>query len=130
MFAANDYLITIVELKNFRVSAETIFSDREIADLVDFIAANPDHGVIIPGTNGVRKIRWRAKGKGKRGGARIIYYFRDLNMPVFVIAVYAKGEKINLTAGERNQIGALVDSLVREYQADMANLLRLRGKSA
>lgn len=75
---------------------------------------------------GVRKIRWAAGGKGKRGGARVIYYFRDLNIPVFLLAVYKKGEKLNLTMSEREQMRALVDHLVDEYHSKRwANIVQL-----
>jgi hypothetical protein len=112
MFGTKNYGITIVELKSFQNDADKIFTDPERESLSDFISANPLFGDIIPGTNGVRKLRWRARGSGKRGGARVIYYFRDLNMPVFLLAVYAKGEKMNLTMSEREAMHRLVDVLV------------------
>lgn len=77
----------------------------------------------------IRKIRWRALGSGKRGGARVIYYFRDLNMPVFLLAAYAKGEKMNLTMVERNEMHRLVDHLVNQYRARVYNVLALGKKS-
>ena len=126
MFLASDYMITIVELHSFIDDADRIFSDRQREELSDFIAANPHFGDIIPGTGGVRKIRWAAGGKGKRGGARVIYYFRDLNMPVFLLAVYAKGEKLNLTMAEREAMSVLVEWLVSDYsQKRSANIFRL-----
>jgi hypothetical protein len=125
MFKANNYMITIVDLPSYQVEADRIFSDDERDELADFIAANPHFGKIIPGTGGVRKIRWRARGHGKRGGARVIYYFRDLNMPVFLLAVYAKGEKLDLSAGEKDQVRRLVDHLVRQYQARLLNVYAL-----
>lgn len=129
MFKASNYMITIVDLKSYQAEADRIFTDAEREELADFIAANPHHGRVIPGTGGVRKIRWRARGSGKRGGARVIYYFRDLNMPVFLLAVYAKGEKIDLTATEKAAMRELVDHLVREHQARRRNVVVL-GKSS
>lgn len=129
MFRANDYNITIVELKSFQVDADRIFSEEERDSLADFISASPQTGTIISGTGGIRKLRWNAKGSGKRGGARVIYYFRDLNMPVFMLAVYAKGEKVNLTAREREQMHKLVDHLVNQYRARWQNIYKLGGKS-
>lgn len=129
MFKANNYLITVVDLKIYQADADRIFTDEEREELVDFIAANPDYGKVIPGTGGVRKIRWRARGSGKRGGARVIYYFRDLNMPVFLLAVYAKGEKLDLTAKEKDAMNKLVDHLVNEYRAQWRGVTVL-GKSS
>jgi len=114
-FKATDYMITLVELKTFQKDADRLFTDRQRDELSDFIAANPHFGDVIPGTGGVRKIRWSAGKKGKRGGARVIYYFRDLNVPVFLLAVYAKGEKLNLTMAERDAMRATVDGLVEDY---------------
>jgi hypothetical protein len=119
-----------VELKSYRADADAIFTEQERDDLTDFIAANPHFGDVIPGTGGVRKIRWRAKGSGKQGGARVIYYFRDLNMPVFLLAVYAKGQKINLTMAERKQMSDLVNHLVKEYQSRWRELYQIDKGSA
>jgi hypothetical protein len=87
-------------------------------------------GDVIPGTGGIRKLRWRARGSGKRGGARVIYYFRDLNMPVFLLAVYAKGEKMNLTMHERELMQRVVATLVREQAARSIYRLTARGDPA
>jgi hypothetical protein len=127
-FKANDYMITIVELRTFQEDADDIFTDHEREELSDFIAANPHYGDVIPGTGGVRKIRWGASGRGKRGGARVIYYFRDLNMPVFLIAAYKKGEKMNLTMAEREQMRTLVDCLVHHSHERLGNIVAFEKK--
>jgi hypothetical protein len=130
MFGVTNYGITIVELLSFQNDADKIFNDQEREDLSDFISANPYFGDVIPGTGGIRKLRWRARGSGKRGGARVIYYFRDLNMPVFLLAVYAKGEKMNLTMHERELMQRIVESLVREQAAKSIYRLAMRGEQA
>ncbi len=61
--------------------------------VVDFIALHPSAGDLIPDSGGLRKLRWARDGKGKRGGVRVFYYFRDLNMALFLLAIYGKGEK-------------------------------------
>jgi hypothetical protein len=130
MFGATNYDITIVELLSFQSDADKIFNDQEREDLSDFISANPHFGDVIPGTGGIRKLRWRARGNGKRGGARVIYYFRDLNMPVFLLAVYAKGEKMNLTMHERELMQRVVETLVREQASRSIYRLAARGDPA
>jgi RelE toxin of RelE / RelB toxin-antitoxin system len=121
MFNAGSYLITIAEMDQFTGDAENIFTETEYEELILFLAEYPDAGEIIPGTGGVRKVRWRARGQGKRGGARVVYYFRDLNVPVYLLAVYAKGEKLNLTEAEKKTMARIVDALV-----DSAMAKRLR----
>lgn len=130
MFGATNYGITIVELPSFQKDADRIFDDEERDDLSDFISANPVFGDVISGTGGIRKLRWRARGSGKRGGARVIYYFRDLNMPVFLLAVYAKGDKMNLTMLERELMRRVVETLVREQASRSIYRLAVRGDPA
>ena len=66
--------MTVVETARFLKDAKPLLSDSEREELVVFIGANPEAGEIIPETGGVRKIRWALAGRGKRGGARVIYY--------------------------------------------------------
>ena len=70
---------------------------------------------LIPGTGGVRKLRWAMPGRGKRGGARVIYYFHSEQLPVFLLAAYGKNEKANLTKAERNAMAKLIPILVEGY---------------
>jgi hypothetical protein len=60
--------------------------------------------VVIKGTGGVRKLRWAASGRGKRGGGRVIYYFHDTEMPLYLFKFYAKALKSDLTARENKQL--------------------------
>jgi hypothetical protein len=84
-------------------------------ELINFIAANPAAGEVIPGTGGVRKIRWAIQGRGKRGGARVIYYYHDERMPVFLLTACAKNRKESLTASERNELRRGIPLLVAGY---------------
>ena len=115
MFKAESYPICIAELRSVGRELDAIMDEDEKSQLVDWLAMNPEAGDVMPGTNGVRKMRWRYRASGKRGGLRVIYYFRDLNMPIYLLAVYGKGEKINLTAREKREVSMLVDKLVEEY---------------
>ena len=110
-----DALMTVVETAEFLRKAKPLISDSERADLVAFIGANPDAGEIIPDTGGVRKIRWALPGMGKRGGARVIYYYHNEHLPVFVLSAYAKNRKANLSKAERNEMKRLVPALVAGY---------------
>jgi len=84
--------------------------------MVAFVGANPERGEIIPETGGVRKIRWALEGKGKSGGARVVYYYHSDPLPVFLLSAYAKNRKANLAQAERNAMKRLVPALVAGYE--------------
>lgn len=109
--------MTVVETARFLKDVKSMMSDSEREELVAFLGANPAAGEIIPETGGVRKIRWSLAGRGKRGGARIIYYFHNERLPVFLLAAYGKNEKANLSMAERNAMKRLVPILVESYAA-------------
>jgi hypothetical protein len=112
-----DVPMTVVETERFLKDAKPLLSDSERAELVAFIGANPEAGEVMPDTGGVRKIRWALAGKGKRGGARVIYYHHSERLPVFLLAAYAKNEKANLSKAERNAMKRLAPILVAGYRA-------------
>jgi hypothetical protein len=91
-------------------------SDGEIDALVGFIAMNPTAGDEMAGTGGCRKLRVAASGRGKRGGYRTITFFSGEDLPVFLITVFGKSEKANLTKAERNELRKLSKVLVSEYR--------------
>jgi len=107
--------MAVVETARFLKDAKPLMSDAERMELVAFVGANPEVGGIIPETGGVRKIRWALKGRGKQGGARVIYYYHSWRMPVFLLAAYAKNEKANLSKAECNAMKRLVPMLVSGY---------------
>lgn len=107
--------MTVVETAEFLRKVKPLLSESERADLVAFIAAYPEAGEIIPETGGVRKIRWALPGMGKRGGARVIYYFHSERLPVFLLSAYAKSRKENLSKAEQNALKRLAPALVAGY---------------
>ena len=106
--------MTVVETPSFLRKAKGLLSEEERADLVAFLAENPQAGVIMPETGGVRKLRWARPGQGKSGGYRIIYYFHNDTIPLFLLTLYGKNEKANLTTAERNTMRQLTAKLA-EY---------------
>lgn len=85
-----------------------LFSDDELHEVIDALAANPEAGDVIPGTGGLRKVRVALSGRGKRGGARVIYYYHGATIPLYALAVYAKNEKSDLTPDEKKALTALL----------------------
>jgi hypothetical protein len=105
--------MTVVETERFLKDAQPLMPEWERAELVTFVAANPEAGDVIPETAGVRKLRRGLPGRGKRGGARVIYYYHSQRMPVFLLAAYAKNEKADLSDPERKAMRKAVRSLLR-----------------
>lgn len=102
---------TVVETPTFSRQTDKLFSQDEKRELIDLLAASPLAGDEIPGTGGVRKLRFAASGRGKRGGARVIYYYLDDAMPVYALLAYAKAAKTNLTPKERRSVSAIASAL-------------------
>ncbi len=106
-----EVLVTVVELPDFARDAARIWSESECAEFTDYIARHPEAGAIVQGTGGVRKVRWAAKGKGKRGGARVIYFFYAPDIPLYLVAAYAKGERENITQADRKRYAVMAAEL-------------------
>ena len=106
---------TIVELPEFLKRSEKLLSDSEKLSIVNYLAAHPAAGNIMQGTGGIRKLRWSAQGKGKSGGVRVIYYHHNETMPLFLLTLFGKGEKSNLSKSERNSLAQLTILLIQKY---------------
>jgi hypothetical protein len=85
--------ITVVETPEFLSATRKLLTEEERAVLVDYLAHNPAASELVPGTGGVRKLRWRLEGRGKRGGARVIYFYHSAQVPLFSLTAYAKNER-------------------------------------
>jgi mRNA-degrading endonuclease RelE of RelBE toxin-antitoxin system len=107
--------MTVVETPFFLRKASSLLDEDARSELVVFLGMNPETGNVIPETGGVRKLRWTVPGRGKRGGVRVIYYYRNEKLPLFLLTVYAKNQKANLTKAERNAWSNLVPILVATY---------------
>jgi len=108
---------TVVETESYlRDAKATRLSDDERKEIVDFIAAQPDAGHEIPGTGGARKLRFAGKGKGKSGGYRVITFYSGEDIPVFLLNVFAKNEKTDLSQKERNQFKTILAAIADTYR--------------
>ena len=101
--------ITVVDLVPLKRWSQ---DDREA--FIDFIARNPLAGTSLGG--GVRKVRWAARGAGKRGGYRVVYFYHDTHNPIFLLTVFRKSDKDNLTSGEKQDILRLAKALKNEMK--------------
>ena len=101
----------IVETSPYQRAVEKFWDEVTQREFKNYIGMNPEDGDIIPGTGGVRKIRWQGSGHGKRGGARIIYYLYNANHPIYLLYAYPKNVKVNLTADEKKAFKEVAEQL-------------------
>ncbi len=99
--------ITVAETPLFVRQADDVWDAAERDEFVDFIARNPETGDVIPETGGVRKLRWRRAGTGKRGGVRVVYFYYDPDSPLYLLMVYAKAEREDMTPDEKRAVRKL-----------------------
>lgn len=109
-------LQVVVETPEFLKQAMTCMDEASRKSFIDFIAANPLKGDLIVGTGGARKVRWASDAHtGKSGGVRIIYYYHNQQMPIFLFTVYGKNQKANLSQQERNLVKTIISHIVDTY---------------
>lgn len=108
-------LITVAETPGYIRLAEKLLSEDERRDLISYLAEHPRAGDMIEGTGGVRKLRWGRGGRGKSGGVRVVYYVHSEAMPLYLLTLFAKNERANLSKAERNDLADLVDILVSAW---------------
>jgi len=107
---------TVVETPGYLAIASKLFSEEERSAIVSLLATEPEAGDLMQGTGGFRKVRVARRGMGKSGGARIIYIFRNSTYPLFLITVFAKNEKANLSKRERNELKKRADQIFGTYR--------------
>jgi hypothetical protein len=109
---------TIVETPVFIRRAKQVgVTDEELDAIKTLLAQTPDAGDEVPGTGGARKLRFAARGKGKSGGYRVITFYSGLDIPVFLLDIYAKGERIDLTQAEKNALKKILADIVETYRS-------------
>lgn len=108
--------ITVVETSIFTRRVEKLLSAEEREALVDYLAANPEAGDVMEELGGIRKVRFAAKGRGKSGGVRVIYFFHTENTPLYALTVYAKNEKADLSGEDRKAMRAFVEAIKASWK--------------
>ncbi|WP_244635027.1 type II toxin-antitoxin system RelE/ParE family toxin [Methylosinus sp. C49] len=101
--------MTVIETPTFARLAAQCWEDGDRTAFIDFIASNPEAGDVVPGSGGLRKIRWGSVGRGKRGGVRVIYFNRLANGEVWLLLVYPKSVRDNIPANVLREIKKELD---------------------
>lgn len=100
-----------IETSIFTRHVYEILSDAEYANFQFYLAEYPEAGDLVPDTGGLRKIRVASSGRGKRGGARVIYYWQDSKFRIFLMAIYAKNRQIDLTPEQKKILRILLEEM-------------------
>ena len=101
-------IVDITELPSFSKKIRNILTKKEKEALYDFLMEHPEKGDIIVGTGGIRKLRWAENNKGKRGGARIIYYYHVVGSIIYLMACYTKNEQSTISHEVKKQLKNIV----------------------
>jgi hypothetical protein len=96
--------------------AEKLLDASERQDVINYLATHPKAGIVMEGTGGVRKLRWSRGSQGKSGGVRVIYYFHNESMPLYLLTLFAKNDRSNLSQSQRNELSDLTRILVQEWE--------------
>jgi hypothetical protein len=107
--------VSIVETPEFLSATRKLLNEEARIVLVDYLAHNPTAGELIPATGGVRKLRWGLAGRGKRGGARVIYFYHNADLPLFLLTAFAKNVQEDISQAARNDFRRLTGLLVENY---------------
>ena len=108
-------MITIAETEPFQRKVGRLLSEDEKAELIAYLSMHPNAGVLIQGAGGIRKLRWARSGRGKSGGVRVIYYFHNEEMPLYLLALFAKNERSNISMEEKKVLSKAVRELVKYW---------------
>jgi len=119
-----DFPITIVEFDDYANEADAYFGIEEHETLRSYLAMHPESGTVLRNCGGVRVLEWPLKRRLRQPRVRVVYYFRDLNMPLYLLAFYGPGERIALGVEITSAIKSMVDELVAEHGRQLASIVR------
>ena len=108
--------VSVIEFAGYRRRASELLTAGQRDAVIDLVAYEPTCGDIIPGSEGLRKVRIGRDGMGKRGGTRVVYYFYNEDFPILLLALYAKNEKSDLTIAEKREFAASMREIVRRWK--------------
>jgi len=108
-------MITVAETEPFQRKVGRLLTEDEKTELIAYLSMNPTAGLLIQGTGGIRKLRWARSGQGKSGGTRVIYYFHNEMMPLYLLTLFGKNDKANISKEEKNELSRAVKVLVKYW---------------
>jgi hypothetical protein len=103
----------LIEIPHFTEVVEEYLTDDEYAALQWYLTLNPEIGDLVTGTGGARKVRWSVAGHGKRGGLRVIYFYRPKPSEIWMLTVYSKARKKDLTRKDKTILRQIIQEIKR-----------------
>lgn len=117
----------VIETPDYLADVKALsLTDDERRFIVDYVAHFPDAGVEMKGTGGARKIRFAGRSKGKSGGYRVVTFYAGKDIPVFLLSIFSKGEKANLSQAERNELKQILEALAETYREGVKRNVKSR----
>jgi hypothetical protein len=110
----SEWNVTVLRLGTFTKRAKKLFTEAEIEALAAYLSQYPEKGDVIPGTGGLRKIRWSLGNQGKRGGSRVIYYYHHPESLILLLSAYAKSQQKDMDAAEKKMLKAALAQYFEE----------------
>ena len=107
---------SLIPIGSFERRARDLLGDTGFDNLLELLARSPGTGTIVPGTGGLRKVRFARPGHGKRGGARVIYFYHSEHKPILLLLIYAKADRDNLDAGQASRLRTYVDEIIQQFE--------------
>jgi len=102
---------SVIETSIFTRRADALLTQSERVELISRLAYDPDQGTVIPGTGGIRKLRFAAGGQGKRDAFRVVYYVMTQDLPILALLIYGKNEQANPSVDQRRAMMAIVEAM-------------------
>ena len=122
-----NFMHVVIETPDYLADAKALgLTADERRSIVDCIAQTPDAGVEMKGTGGARKIQFAGRGKGKSGGYRVVTFYAGEDIPVFLLSIFSKCERANLSQAERNELKQILGSLADVYKKGVKEYVQSR----
>ena len=106
--------VSVLRLAIFSKRTKKLFTEVEIEALAGYLSQFPEKGDVIPGTNGLRKLRWSVGSRSKRGGSRVIYYYHVPESLILLLSAYAKNQQEDMDAAEKKTLKTAVEQFFEE----------------
>ena len=108
---------SVLQTPEFLSDAKYVgMSEEEQDQIVNYLSTHPTAGDVIKGTNGARKIRFAGRGKGKSGGYRVITFYGGDDIPIFLLNIFSKGDRVDLSQADRNALGKILNAITDAYR--------------